>query len=685
MSASARIEELKKRYDENPRRFFAPLANEYRKSGDLGQAIGLCETHLHNQQGTLNGYVVYGQALFDAGRLDESRTTFESALELDPENLIALRHLGDIARTSGDSAQARAWYTRVLDADPRNHEMLALLAGLPPAPSPQPRTTPAPPTPRVATPAAAMPDVRSAPTAPMPTPVPVATGDAASPQQGSPRVPTPGGAPPVATPPAGSRAAAPAAGSRAATPVTAEPPVDDRTGLLDLAIDLGTSAEGPAADATLTGFGEVEFMFSSPAPMPESPAVSPPSAGLVDVPIDLLFDDPPHLSTAETVDETPVASSPAEPETSAEASATSGPEHEASPASRAPEHEASLASNTPEHEASAAGAAPEHEAFTAGTAPQHDVSAERPEVYSVLELDAPAEVAALDAVPEYVDSDDAAVTGAGPVLTPALGMEVVSAVTETPSPFVTETMAELYLQQGFHEEGLAVYRQLLEQNPDDVVLRERVRDLEPDERSALSLAPELEQTAPMDPVAASDVAHRKAPDSSPADRTARQFFSALAARRAIAHAASGEPASSAGGGRPESGPQDSPEGVVRGGSLDALFGDASVGADDERMALSLAHMAEMVEPQPGIRGRPTQPASTELSLDAVFRESSVVIPGVTSPLQRHAGFDDFFSGATGDRSATPADVAAAPPVTTEAHGTAELEQFQDWLQQLKKP
>jgi tetratricopeptide (TPR) repeat protein len=128
--ASDRIDELKKRYDENPRRFFASLANEYRKAGDLEQAISLCQTHLAEQPANMNGHVVYGQALFEAGRYDEAKDTFEAALALDPENLIALRHLGDIACTNGANEKAREWYERVLDADPRNDEIIALLANL---------------------------------------------------------------------------------------------------------------------------------------------------------------------------------------------------------------------------------------------------------------------------------------------------------------------------------------------------------------------------------------------------------------------------------------------------------------------------------------------------------------------------------------------------------------------------
>ena len=133
MSALPRIDELKKRYEENPRRFYATLANEYRKAGNVEQAISLCEQHVSEQPVTLNAWVVYGQALTDAGRLDEAAATFRSALSLDPENLIALRHLGDIARASGNAGEARDWYARVLDVDPRNHEITSMLAQLPAA------------------------------------------------------------------------------------------------------------------------------------------------------------------------------------------------------------------------------------------------------------------------------------------------------------------------------------------------------------------------------------------------------------------------------------------------------------------------------------------------------------------------------------------------------------------------
>jgi tetratricopeptide (TPR) repeat protein len=130
MASSARIEELEKKFNENPRRYFAPLANEYRKAGDVQQAIAICRTYVPQQPGHMSGHIVFGQALFEAGDHDEARGVFEAALGLDPENLIALRHLGDIAREHGEVDTARSWYRRVLNADPRNDEVAALLTSV---------------------------------------------------------------------------------------------------------------------------------------------------------------------------------------------------------------------------------------------------------------------------------------------------------------------------------------------------------------------------------------------------------------------------------------------------------------------------------------------------------------------------------------------------------------------------
>src|SRR5947209_423547 len=136
MANSALIEDLRKQFAEKPRRVFARLANEYRKSGDLDVAIEICRAHVPLQPTYISGYIVLGQALFERGQADEARSTFETALSLDPENLIALRQLGDIARGTGDVDAARGWYHKLLEVDPQNDDIAAQLAALEtPAPS----------------------------------------------------------------------------------------------------------------------------------------------------------------------------------------------------------------------------------------------------------------------------------------------------------------------------------------------------------------------------------------------------------------------------------------------------------------------------------------------------------------------------------------------------------------------
>src|SRR5437588_8506951 len=152
MASSPRIEELRQKFEENPRRYFAPLANEYRKAGEIDQAIAICREYLPQQPGHMSGHIVYGQALYEAKQFEESKAVFETALSLDPENLIALRHLGDIALVIGDTVGARGWYGRVLEADPRNEEIQAQLAKLDAAPA---AGTPAAGDPSAATPASA--------------------------------------------------------------------------------------------------------------------------------------------------------------------------------------------------------------------------------------------------------------------------------------------------------------------------------------------------------------------------------------------------------------------------------------------------------------------------------------------------------------------------------------------------
>ena len=121
-----------------------------------------------------------------------------------------------------------------------------------------------------------------------------------------------------------------------------------------------------------------------------------------------------------------------------------------------------------------------------------------------------------------------------------------------------------------------------------------------------------------------------------------------------------------------------------GGTIDTLFGSPEMANEDHNAASALAGAFAVTEeivvqppaPEP-ISGAPARRASHELSLDNVFKADSVA----PAPQPSAFSFDQFFS------SPTPA---AGVPVADQSQGTPEpasaedIEQFNSWLQGLKK-
>lgn len=436
MVSSPRIDELKKKFDENPRRYFAPLANEYRKAGDLEQAIQLCRAYLPQQPGHMSGHIVFGQALFESGQFDESKGVFETALGLDPENLIALRHLGDIALQGGDPITARQWYQRVLDADPRNEEIASQIAALdaapPPASAPDAETKPAdggmggwgdinPEQPSASQQGGA-----------------VSAGAAATPPEktlelrDSISMPS---IPPVApiTPP------------RAAQPT---PPAPAAAAAHDARLELERDGEG---------------------------AFAPPNPEAAAKPIE-------GVERSEEIDLRPRTSS--EIETSGSGDALAGQTPDAPPTRAARD------------------------------------AAEREKMQSFGSSNALG-FETMEFVPPPRENEPA-VSGSTPSGFGVPFTGETAPTDETPAAFVTETMAELYLQQGFTQEALGVYRQLLAQNPADRGLRERVASLEGGRRSSVAAAAVSDEV-----IEQAQRRNAKEPE------TIRSFFAGLMRRRVL--------------------------------------------------------------------------------------------------------------------------------------------------------
>lgn len=492
MASSPRIDELRKKFEENPRRYFAPLANEYRKAGDVAQAIAICREHLPQQPGHMSGHIVFGQALFEAKQLDEAKTVFETALSLDPENLIALKHLGDIAVATGDREGAKGWYKRVLEADPRNEETLAQLAVLEGGAAAAPV-------------AAAAPAPESMSTAKT---VPIATAASAAPTVVMKAV-----APPTKP------AAPPAAPAAVPTAVTADsptaeirldglmrsvpPPTQADEGLVDMPATLimdaphgvtpvkahdapvvvpttGLESTSLAAEAPMEAFSLEGLETTSLAPPP--PPAPPAATELPELDISM----PPASAAAPEIElemPAPEPAAPAVPHATASADVPVVDLDFGAPAPPA-------APEPPPVEAELIDLGQSAPSPTQPPATVAQVEPEEPAAAPAAEL---VELDVGFAPPAEAARAPMAEPGAPPTAEPA---EAPMAELEAPAPapasgpFVTETMADLYLQQGHRDEALRVYRALLEQRPGDAGLMGKIASLEapPPEPMALPAA-----------------------------------------------------------------------------------------------------------------------------------------------------------------------------------------------------
>jgi len=374
-----RLRELQEKFEENPRRYFAPLANEYRKGGQPKRAIEICRSQLAQMPGHMSGQIVFGQALYEAGEFDEARQVFERALTLDPENLIALRSLGDMSLQSGDTTEARRWYMRLLDADPKDTSVIALVSEID----------------------------ASAEAEPIPTPksVPI---DSDAGDQPIPFIADVAGAP-----------VAPGAQVEPPPPPPSLPPV--------------AAAPEPVAEAAPAP--------ATHAPEPEPTGASGPPAGLER-----------HYPEPEIVPDLPLGAEGLKSAVVAQPTGAEGLRSILNP------------TEPVGTEGLRGGAPPGEPVGTEGlkgkpvVSPLEGATASRTDDETSLDTWNPPRGAN---VHERAESrkEDRMFSGA------------------SPEPFVNETMAQLYLQQGYRQFALKVYYQLAEARPDDQALKDRIAEL----------------------------------------------------------------------------------------------------------------------------------------------------------------------------------------------------------------
>ncbi|MCB1049855.1 MAG: tetratricopeptide repeat protein [Acidobacteria bacterium] len=151
------IELLENQWKKDPNsRVFLRLAEEYRKSGRYGEAIGVCQAGLVNHPHYLPGLVCLGRSQLACDQLNDAEATLRQANQLDPDNIPVLHSLVELFQKMERPTQAIPFLERLLLWDPSEQiqdQLAALRAQLAPVvqkkQQEEPQAEPFPETPAV--------------------------------------------------------------------------------------------------------------------------------------------------------------------------------------------------------------------------------------------------------------------------------------------------------------------------------------------------------------------------------------------------------------------------------------------------------------------------------------------------------------------------------------------------------
>jgi tetratricopeptide (TPR) repeat protein len=121
---SAKIEELQFRIKTDPRsRLFFPLAEELRKNGRLPEAEQVLRTGLSVHATYLSAWVSLGRVLREQHKNAEAVDALNTALQVDPGNVVAARLLADAYLDLGEKVEAIKKYKLVHALMPSDEEL----------------------------------------------------------------------------------------------------------------------------------------------------------------------------------------------------------------------------------------------------------------------------------------------------------------------------------------------------------------------------------------------------------------------------------------------------------------------------------------------------------------------------------------------------------------------------------
>jgi tetratricopeptide (TPR) repeat protein len=77
--------------------YWAARAARQLELGKYSEVVTICREHLDQEPHLISGRLAYGAALFHAGQTESAVEQFRRVLALDPDNIVALKYLGDVS------------------------------------------------------------------------------------------------------------------------------------------------------------------------------------------------------------------------------------------------------------------------------------------------------------------------------------------------------------------------------------------------------------------------------------------------------------------------------------------------------------------------------------------------------------------------------------------------------------
>ncbi|MBU1355995.1 MAG: tetratricopeptide repeat protein [Candidatus Edwardsbacteria bacterium] len=165
---SPEIEQLSEKLQADPKsRVFAQLADAYRKSGLLDEAIDTAKRGLENHPNYATAHLILGRCYLAKGMYALAREEFELTIKNDMQSLVGYKLLGETYEKQNMYPEALKYYQMVLDMEPSDAELAEKITNLKSLKQPEPQAEAAPAEPEPA----ALPVAEAAETTPAETPM----------------------------------------------------------------------------------------------------------------------------------------------------------------------------------------------------------------------------------------------------------------------------------------------------------------------------------------------------------------------------------------------------------------------------------------------------------------------------------------------------------------------------------